>query len=87
MLHDHKKIASVILTKLEPSGLENSQDMVPERADDPIQALEGTADKVITAVTSRDSHALAQALYEFFCACETAESVEKEKLEPGYGEF
>lgn len=71
-----------ILTKLEPQGVENSQDLMVDKPDDHISALKTIAENVISAVNNRDASNLAQCLSQFFAALENAEEVEQQDSEP-----
>jgi len=73
---------TTITAKLHPHGTENSQDMVPQdEPDDHIEVLNSIAEEALQAITSRDSHGLAQALAEFWDAIRIADEVEDEEHE------
>lgn len=70
-----------ILTKLEPQGVENSQDLV-DGQDDHISALATICEGVIQSIVDRDPHNLAQCLSQFCASLEQAEEIEDAKSKP-----
>lgn len=69
-------IARIILTKLEPQGVENSEDLLQDPQDH-ISALKSVAEDMITHFQNKDADGLAQSLCEFWYAMQNANEEEE----------
>lgn len=81
MLPDKKKMASIIVAKAKPGGMDEIVDevMPGEAIDDKSMALEDAASMIMSAMEKKDAKMMVSALKDFMDMCESDDSYESDE--------
>jgi hypothetical protein len=83
MMDDKKKIASIIVAKAKPNGMDEVVDeiMPGEPMNDKSMALEDAASMIMSAIEKKDAKAMVSALKDFIDMCDEMEDMSEMESE------